>query len=135
MIKNSPQTLVRVGRYDKGLDDAVRGFRERLEPISFGLGNTVKYAFYQEGDSPYFLMVSQQLDRIVTPAGYNVILTVTSYAPSRNRDITEQFERETGISLNVTVPEQLKKNIWMCDATFLEFGKNPRASMNFLKGN
>lgn len=132
MINNIPQTLVKVGRYDKGLDEAVKTFQERLEHISFGLGNTIKYAFYKT-INPYLLMVSQQKDLILT-SGYNTMLTVTSYSHSINREVTEKFERETGISLNVGVPEYLMKNRWLCDATFLEFGKNPRGAMDFLKG-
>ncbi len=134
MRQNIPQTLVRVGRFDNPLEEAVRSFGESLEPVPIGLGNTVKYATFKEAAEPYLLMVSQQKDRLVSPSGYNVILTVTSYSEQRSQQVAEQFERETEIDLNVDVPEWLKRNSAMMGISFQVFEKNPQAAMAVLRG-
>ena len=133
MIKN-PQTLVKVGRYDNPLEEAVRRFREPLTSVQVGLGNTIKYATFKEAEEPYLLMVSQQKNKLVTSAGYNVILTVTSYSEDRNRKIAHQFETETRISLDLEVPEQLKRHFMMMNMSFSAFEKNPGAAMAVLRG-
>lgn len=134
MKHNTPQTLVRVGRFDSSLEEAVKGFRERLEPVPIGLGNTVKYAMFKEAEESYLLMVSQQKDRLINPAGYNVILTVTSYSDRRNQQVSEQFEKETTIGLNIEVPEWLKRNSEMMGMSFQVFEKNPQGAMAVLRG-
>ena len=134
MIYRTPQTLVRVGRFDSQLEEAVRKCTEPLTNVPVGLGNTVKYATFKEAEEPYLLMVSQQKDRLVNSAGYNVILTVTSYSERRSRQVSEQFERETGINLNVEVPEWLKRNSSMMDMSFQVFEKKPQAAMAVLRG-
>ena len=134
MRQNIPQTLVRVGRFDNPLEEAVRGFRESLEPVPIGLGNTVKYATFKEATEPYLLMVSQQKERLVSPSGYNVILTVTSYSDKRNQQVAEQFEKETQMDLNIEFPEWLKRNSAMMGMSFQIFEKNPQAAMAVLRG-
>lgn len=134
MRQNIPQTLVRVGRFDNPLEEAVRGFGESLEPVPIGLGNTVKYATFKEATEPYLLMVSQQKERLVNSAGYNVILTVTSYSDKRNQQVAEQFEKETHIDLGIEVPEWLKRNTSMMNMSFQVFEKNPQAAMAVLRG-
>ncbi|MEM3074637.1 MAG: hypothetical protein QW727_01705 [Candidatus Pacearchaeota archaeon] len=130
----TPQTLVRVGAFKGSLEGAIRSFSEKLLPIPLGLGNTVKYGLFKETEEPYLLMVSQQKDRLVNSAGYNVILTVTSYSEQRSRQVAEQFERETEIDLNLEVPEWLKRNSVMIGMSFQVFEKNPRAAMDVLRG-
>jgi len=129
----TPQTLVRVGRHDNALEEAIRKFKEPLINIPVGLGNTVKYATFKEAEEPYLLMVSQQKDRLVNSAGYNVILTVTSYSELRNQQVAEQFERETKMDLNVEVPEWLKRNLGMMGISFQVFEKYPKAAMDVLR--
>ena len=129
---STPKTLVRVGRYDGSLEEAVKRFREPLENIPVGLGNTVKYATFKEAEEPYLLMVSQQKEKVVTAAGYNVILTVTSYSDSRNQQVADQFDRETEIELSLGVPEQLKRHFVMMNLSFRAFEENPRAAMAIL---
>ncbi len=128
------QTLVRVGRDDNPLEEAVKKFREPLTNVPLGLGNTVKYATFKEAKEPYLLMVSQQKDKLVTAAGYNVMLTITSYSGSKNQQVADQFEKETGIDLSLEVPEWLKRNSAMMGMSFQVFEKNPRAAMNVLRG-
>ena len=134
MRQNIPQTLVRVGRFDNSLEEAVRGFGESLESIPIGLGNTIKYVIFKEATKPYLLIVSQQKKRLVSSPGYNVILTVTSYSNSRNQQVAEQFEKETHIDLDVEVPEWLKRNSVIINRSFQVFEKNPQAAMNVLRG-
>lgn len=134
MIHITPQTLVRVGRFDNPLEEAVKGFKEHLEPVPFGLGNTVKYATFKEAEESYLLMVSQQKGRLVNPAGYNVILTITSYSEQRNQQVSKQFEDETGIPLTVDVPKRLKRSLSMMGMSFKVFEKNPQAAMAALRG-
>ncbi len=98
------------------------------------MGNTVKYATFKEAEEPYLLMVSQQKDKLVTAAGYNVMLTVTSYSDSRNRQVADQFEEETGMDLSVDVPEQLRKQSALMGMSFQVFEKNPRGAMAVLRG-
>ena len=133
-IKSTPQTLTRAGRFDNPLEEAVKGFTEPLELITFGLGNTVKYAVFKEAEEPYLLMVSQQKDRLTTPAGYNVLLTITSYSDKKNKQVAEQFENETRIPLNIAVPEWMKEQNQIINLSFQVFAKNPRAAMAVLKG-
>jgi len=132
-LSKEPKTLVRVGRFDNSLETAVKGCREPLTDIHLGFGNTIKYAIFKSAEEPYLLMVSQQIDRILTPAGYNTILTVTSYSDSRNQQLADQFERETEINLNVDVPEQLRRQCAIIGISFQFFEKNPGAAMAVLK--
>lgn len=134
MREKIPQTLVRVGRFDNPLEDAVKSFKEPLEPVPIGLGNTVKYATFKEAEEPYLLMVSQQKDRLVTSAGYNLILTVTSYSDSRNHQVAEQFEKETHMDLSIEVPKWLKRHLTMMGMSFQVFEKNPKGAMAVLRG-
>lgn len=134
MKQNTPQTLVKVGRFDDSLEDAVKSFEEQLEPVPIGLGNTIKYAIFKEAEEPYLLMVSQQKERLLTPPGYNVILTVTSYSDNRNEQVAEQFEKETNMNLNIEAPEWLKKHSEMMGLSFQVFEKNPELAMAVLRG-
>lgn len=134
MIYKPPQTLVRVGRFDNSLEEVVKNFHEKLEPIPFGLRNTVKYATFKEAEEPYLLIVSQQKDRLTTSIGYNTILTATSYSDRKNKEVAEQFEQETGISLDIKVPEQLRRHFRLMNMSFQVFEKNPKAAMNILRG-
>jgi len=130
----TPRTLVKLGRYDDSLEEAVRKCSEPLTNVLVGLGSTVKYAVFKEATEPYLLMVSQQKDGIVTAPGYNVLLTVASYSDLRNQQVTTQFEKETGINLNIEVPEQLRRQFEMVSLSFQVFEKNPRAAMAVLRG-
>lgn len=133
MIHGLPPTLTRVGRYDTPLERAVKEFSEPLEPITFGLGNTVKYCAFQKTEPHYLLIVSRQKEGEVTAAGYNVMLTVTSRSETRNQNIAYQFEKETGIKLNLAVPGQINTQNQMIGLAFLAFEKNPLGAMTFLK--
>jgi hypothetical protein len=132
--QNIPRTLVRVGAFNGSLEGAVRNFSEKLLPIPLGLGNTVKYGLFKEAEESYLLMVFQQKEKLLTPAGYNVMLTVTSYSDGRNQEVARQFEGETGLELNLEVPEPIKRNSEMMNMSFQVFEKNPEAAMSVLRG-
>lgn len=126
------KTLVKAGLYDNPLEKAVNNFPEQLKKVSVGLGNTIKYATFKDAGEPYLLMVSQQKDKLVSPAGYNVLLTITSYSDSRNHEIADQFEKETGINLDIEVSEQLKRFYEMIGMSFKFFEKDPKKVMDIL---
>ena len=128
------QTLVRIGRYDSSLEEAVKRFREPLTNVTVGLGNTVKYATFKEGEGSYLLMVSQQKDQLFTTLGYNVMLTVTSYSDLRNKEIAKILETEKEMNLDLSVSERLKKNCALIGLSFTVFEQNPNEAMAFLKG-
>ena len=130
----TPQTLVRVGAFRGLLEEAIRSFSETLLPIRLGLGNTVKYGLFKEIEEPYLLIVSQQKERVLNPAGYNVILTVTSYSEKRNQEIAIQFEGETGLDLGLEVSEYLRRNFELMNGSFPVFEKNPKTAMDVLRG-
>lgn len=134
MIDKKSQTLVRVGRYDNPLEEAVKRFSEPLQPALMGLGNIVKYATFKEGADPYLLIVSQQKYSLMTTTSYNTILSVTSYSEKMNQDIAKKFEDETGMNLNMYVPEPLRIIFAMMDLSFKAFEKNPKAAMAYLTG-
>ena len=135
LIPPRPETLARLGRYNDSLEEAVKKFTEPLSYIRQGLDNTVKYALFKKCEDPYLLIVSQQKDKLLHPIGYNIILTVTSYSPSRNHHIADHFQRETGIDLTISVPEQLNRQLADISFCFPAFEKNPEAAMNFLRGS
>jgi len=126
------KTLVKAGLYDNPLEKAVNNFPEQLKKVSVGLGNTIKYATFKDAGEPYLLMVSQQKDKLVSPAGYNVLLTITSYSDLRNHEIADQFEKETGINLDIEVSEQLKRFYEMIGMSFKFFEKDPKKVMDIL---
>lgn len=127
-------TYVRAARFDNPLEEAVKGFSEELTNVTTGLGNTVKYSFFKKSDEPYLLMVSQQKDRVPNAAGYNVLVTVTSFSDLLDQHIAEKFQREIGILLNISVPESIKKHFELMNLSFPVFLDNPEAAMAALKG-
>lgn len=129
-----PQTLVRVGKYDSPLEEAIKEYSEPLIKVLVGLENPVKYATFKEIEEPYFLMVSQQKEKILVAAGYNVLLTITSYSDLRNQQVAGQFERETLIDLSMSVPEQLKRQFALIGLSFQAFERNPQMAMAVLRG-
>ncbi len=129
----TPKILVRLGRYDNSLEEAVKKFSEPLTSVRLGLGNTVKYATFKESEESYLLMISQQKDKIVTAVGYNVILTIISYSDLRNKQVADQFERETEIDLSVDVPEQIIELYDFMGIFFQAFEKQPKAAMGILR--
>jgi len=128
-----PQTLVRLGRFDGPLEEAAGKFREPLAPILLSLGNTVQYAFFKACENPYFLMVSQSIDKMTIPPGYNTILTVTSHSDERNREVAGRFESETGLCPNLNVPGLLQSQLNDTGECFKVFEKEPYAAMRFLR--
>lgn len=135
VIINQPTTLVKVGIFNKDLGDAVKKFSEKLVYFPIGLGNTNKYSFFKECESPYWLTVCQQKDKQDTSFGYNSHLTVTSYSTNRNQEIADKFEDETGIKLDVSVPNGLKKHFQFLNIAFPIFEKDPKVAMSFLSNS
>jgi hypothetical protein len=133
-MNKMPRTLVRVGRYDNHLEEAVARLSVPLNKVSGGLGNTVKYFTFNRTQNPYLLMVSQQKDKILSPSGYNVMLSVTSYSDLMNHEVANRFERESGIDLDVDVPEQVKRQFELLSIAYGVLKNNPGAERDFLRG-
>ena len=133
MNQENSRTLVKVGKYIYPLEAAVRKF-SGLEHISFGLGNTVKYARFEQGIEPYLLIVSQEKHGLLIPE-YNVMLTITSYTDTRNQEVAQKFSKQTEIPLDVNVPETLTEPVIMkiMNSAFQAFEKNPEAAMAVLR--
>src|SRR3989344_2329514 len=118
-----PQTLIKGARFDSPLEEAVKGFTEPLVHIQSGLGNVTKYAVFNK--KPYLLVVSQQIDKLLSHQGYNVLLTVTSYSEQVNNGVKIRFENETGIIFNIEVSESLKERSEIFNFVLPIFEKNP----------
>jgi hypothetical protein len=103
-------TLVKVGKLDNPLEEAVKKSRESFIQIPLNLiANAIKYASVNK--SPYYmLMVSQNKDKSLSSKDYNTILTATSYSNKINTEIAEKFEYDIGMTLHMQVPEFLQKN-------------------------
>ena len=135
MVKiTEPETLTRMGVFNRDLGEAVKKFSERLVYLPAGLGNTNKYILFKEENDPYLLIASQQKDKILSPSGYNTILTITSYSDKFNQEVAGKFEKETEIKLNAQVPDSWKAFYQYMNLAFQAFEKNPKAAMIFLKG-
>lgn len=134
MINNNPQTLLRIGLFDGSLDEAVQRCANPLTKTNIGAGNTIKYVAFGEREALYFLMVSQQIEKRLSFPGYNTVLTVTSRFDARNQQVADQFERETGIRLNVDAPEFLRKHYELMSLLFESFEENPERYMAAFRG-
>jgi hypothetical protein len=132
MNDTKPLTLLRLGRYFSPLEEAIIRFEEPLRPVASILGNTIQFGTYKVSKMPYLLMVSQQIDKILTPQGYNIILSVTSRSESRNLQIAGIFEVQTRIDLDVKVPEDLVNMFTSMNYLFPIFEKHPKEAMDEL---
>jgi hypothetical protein len=127
-----PQTLVRAGYYPGELEEAVKNLHEKLFQAKSVLGNTVQYATFNKNE-PYLLIVSQQIQKLQNPAtGHNTLLTITSYSENTNTKAADSFEEETGITLDIPVPDWLMANYNTLNLSFHIFEKNPELAMAFL---
>jgi len=127
-------TLVKAGEFNSSLEEAVKKFRDKLEPVTVGLGNTVKFAIFKESAEPYFLMIAQQKDKIINEYGYNVSMNITSYSDDKNEQLYRDFISDTGMSLDITPPSILTAGMGMWNMCFSIFEKNPKKAMVILKG-
>jgi len=128
-----PTTLVKVGIFNGDLESSVKNFNSGMEPLNLGLGNTNKYAVYDSSGKPYLLIIAQQKDKEITPAGYNTSLSITSYEDKRNIKIAKKFRNLSGINLDLETPRLFKQNVQMMNLAFPIFEKNPEAAMNALR--
>ncbi len=114
------RTLFRVGKYDfpedtvgeHGLpiEDVVRKFRLPMQRADSLPGGEGKYHFIRRGSDGLYVQFSIYKNPADTrPYKHNVFLMVASFSNQTNREIADQFERETGISLKLEVPEELER--------------------------
>lgn len=134
--KPEPETLVRIGRYDSPLAVAVKKSFEKLEQTNLGLGNTVKYLTFNRENEPYLLTVAQQKNMAPDSiTGHNTLLCVVSYSDKLNKDVADYFEEETGMQLNMDVPDYIKQTLKETSIeAFREFEEDPEGAMKFLRG-
>src|SRR3989338_3317544 len=113
------RTLVKSARFDSLLELCIRKLPHPVHRIGLGVGNVCKYLVYDSGQNPFILIAAQQKDiNVTTPQGYNLTLSVTSYADAQNQELAEQFSRETGVEFNVKPPTSLVALISQTDKIF-----------------
>ena len=128
-------TLAKAGVFHDVLENAIRSYSRPLGRVEVDtFGNSVKYFTYKPGTGEYLLMVSQQNDGKLSTWGYNVLFTVTSYHDARNEQIARRFEKETGIPLNVKVPDELQRFYAAMSLPFEVFERKPEIAKMFLEG-
>jgi hypothetical protein len=120
-----PRTLVKTAAFNGELAEALQKSLLPLRPVEFSLGNVNKFLAYEVNEQPYLLIVAQQKDKVLAPAGYNVTFSVTSYSDDRNQSLSHKFSRETGISFNITPPRSLVELISKTDIVFPLFLGDP----------
>ncbi|MDP2947592.1 MAG: hypothetical protein Q8N88_05750 [Nanoarchaeota archaeon] len=103
MIIQLPRTLVKIGKTNVHLEDVMDGFSYSLFPHNENY-NSRTYACFDD-DTPFLLLVSQEKNLRPSIIGHNTAITVTSYSNWVNRNIIEQFERETKIDFNLKLPQ------------------------------
>jgi len=131
------ETLVKIGVLNDDLRDAVRKYHEELEKGKSVLGVAVQYVVFNPSDNqtPYLLIVSQSKDRSIHhQLGHNCILTVTSYSDSVNKEVATGFERETGISLDLTVPNCFRRAYQSLNSLLYDFENDPDLAMALFTG-
>lgn len=124
-----PRTLVRAGIYAGELSEAVAESSVGLREVTFSLGNVVKYVAYDSGKEPHLTIVSQQIDKKLSPGGYNTQLSVTSFSDSRNEQVANRFERETGMNFVIGSPKGLVALMQNLNFMFPIFLKGPEAAL------
>lgn len=118
-------TLVKASNFSRDLRDVAgrSSIRMHIQPI--GLGNVHKYLGYGLGNEPYLLIVSQKKDKVLSSEGHNLSFSVTSYANAQNREIADQFSRETGVPFNVKPADRLVSLLTNLDVIFPLFLRSP----------
>ena len=113
------KTLLRVGKYvfpedtvrEHGLPigDVVGKFRLPMQRADSLPGGQGKYHFIRRGSDGLYVQFSIYKNPERQPYQHNVFLMVASSSNRTNKEIADQFERETGISLKLEVPEELER--------------------------
>lgn len=105
VLRKHPQALVRIGRYDLDIAEAIQKSSERLEIMEKSNGR-VKYGVFRQSSDPYLIIVEQKKE-VCIGKEHNIEVTVSSNSKFKNQIIAERLIRETGISLDLPVPEAL----------------------------
>ena len=113
--------LVKLGRYNLPLEEAIKGFQEPLIRLG-GRDDVKKYFIHYKNKDPYFLIVSQLMMR-VREEEHNIILIITSYSDLRNQEIVNQFEKQTIIDLCMKVSEEMVKLYSFMGKPFEKYSK------------
>ena len=103
----SVESLVRIGVFNGFLERAVKRFSDKMLIVPTPLNN-IQYASFNKLEKPYLIWISKQNNGEITFPGYNTILTITSFSYDLNIRLQNKFQRETGIKLDVEVPENLR---------------------------
>lgn len=131
-----PITLARVAIFNGNLETAVQRFNPACARVTAGLGNTKKYALYHEGQRPYLLMVSQQINKeitVVQGSSYNSQLTVTSRYSDLNEEVAREFQTKTGIEFRES-PAKLAEFMQNMGMSFSVFEMHGQKAMEVLRG-
>lgn len=122
MIIQLPRTLAKIGKASVHLEDVIDGFSYLLFPHN-DTYNSKTYACFDD-DMPFLLLVSQEKNLRPSIIGHNTAITITSYSDWVNRNIIEQFERETKIDFNLKLPQNFVRSAQYAEL-FEKYRANP----------
>jgi len=126
-------TLVKAGYFADDLGRVIGDFHPDIRVLSSVLKNTNQYALFEGGEHPYLFQVSQQVNRVRTPQGYNVLATIVSCSSRQNKGLVDKFEESTGIKLDIGPPKLLVRCMQeVFPLVFEVFEKNPKEAMRVL---
>ena len=126
------KTLTRIGIYERpDLYDRLLRFNPDFKPTRSVLGNTKQFAYFEEQDPQYLIMVSRTIAPLTPKQEYNFVVTVTSENENTSTEVIEDLSSKTGIVLRESSPEHsaLMNNI---SATFPVFKKLGRRALEMM---
>jgi hypothetical protein len=131
-----PITLARVALFNGDLERAAQAFNPQCVKLEIGLGNSVKYALYQQETRPYLLMVSQQTKKeitVVQGVSYDCILTVSSRYSDLNAEMAREFQAKSGIDFR-DAPSKFAEFMQGVGLSLIVFERHGQKAMDILKG-
>jgi len=96
--RQKARTLTKIAISRRELGEIVKRFSPEFQRAISFLVNTVQFWTYNKRQK-YLMGVSQQVHKMIAPAGYNIIVTITSSSEEQNRQIAENFQRAAEIEL------------------------------------
>ena len=132
MEQKSLCTLIKKGRYEGKLEDSMAHYDKNLVPSKNYPGELARYILFNPIEDPYLLIALQNnsLEKSIP----NIILCVTSYSGNLNDEITENFERETMLILDMVAKEVPKSSTVNIERLFRKLEEKTRKKeYNLLK--
>ncbi len=121
-----PKTWIRVANFEGNFREAVLRFDKRLTAVQ---GETSEiYLIFDEKEN-YLLMVSK--DNYQRSDRYNLVFTLSSRSSDKNNNLTEKFEKQTGIRLRKEDSLDFYRSI--CNKAFSMYEHNPDRIKNLIR--